>query len=105
VSQNIPLTIPVKKYTLCLYIDAGGIMKSTVQKWGNSLAIRIPKSFATEIDLSQGAEIDLVLFENKIQIEPIKKKNLTLDELLSQVTEENIHGEVDTGAPVGKEIW
>ena len=80
-------------------------MKSTVQKWGNSLAIRIPKSFATEIDLSQGAEIDLVLFENKIQIEPIKKKKLTLDELLNQVTEENIHEEVDTGTPVGKEIW
>lgn len=80
-------------------------MKSTVQKWGNSLAIRIPKSFAAEIDLSQGAEIDLVLFKNKIQIVPIKKKNITLDELLSQVTEENIHGEVDTGTPVGKEIW
>ncbi len=80
-------------------------MKSTVQKWGNSLAIRIPKSFATEIDLSQGAEIDIVLFENKIQIEPIKKKKFTLDELLSQVTEENIHKEVDTGTPVGKEIW
>lgn len=79
-------------------------MKSTVQKWGNSLAIRIPKSFATEIDLYQGAEIDLVLFENKIQIEPIKKKKITLDELLSQVTEENIHSEVDTGTPVGKEI-
>ena len=80
-------------------------MKSTVQKWGNSLAIRIPKSFATEIDLSQGAEVDLILFENKIQIEPIKKKKLTLDELLSQVTEENIHAEADTGVPVGKEIW
>ncbi len=80
-------------------------MKSTVQKWGNSLAIRIPKSFATEIGLSQGTEINLVLFENKIQIEPIKKKKFTLDELLSQVTEENIHKEVDTGTPVGKEIW
>ncbi len=80
-------------------------MKSTVQKWGNSLAIRIPKSFATEIDLSQGAEIDLVLFKNKIQIEPITKKQLTLDELLRRVTEENMHGEVDTGTPVGKEIW
>jgi len=80
-------------------------MKSTVQKWGNSLAIRIPKLFATEIDLFQGAEIDLVLFENKILINPIKKKKCILDELLSQVTEENIHKEVDTGTPVGKEIW
>ncbi len=80
-------------------------MKSTVQKWGNSLAIRIPKSFATEIDLTQGAEIDLILLENKIQIIPIKKKKITLEDLLSQVTEENIHKEVDTGIPVGKEIW
>ena len=80
-------------------------MKSTVQKWGNSLAIRIPKSFAAEIDLSQGAEIDLILFENKIQIKPIKKKKISLDDLLSQVTEENIHKEVDTGTPVGMEIW
>ncbi|MBF0200286.1 MAG: AbrB/MazE/SpoVT family DNA-binding domain-containing protein [Desulfamplus sp.] len=80
-------------------------MRSTIQKWGNSLAIRIPKSFATEIDLSQGAEIDLVLLENKIQIEPIKKKKISLDDLLSKVTEENIHKEVDTGKPVGKEIW
>ncbi len=80
-------------------------MKSTVQKWGNSLAIRIPKSFAKEINLSQGAEIDLVLFDNKIQIKPIKKKKLALDDLLCQVTEENIHKVVDTGTAVGKEIW
>jgi antitoxin MazE len=80
-------------------------MKSTVQKWGNSLAIRIPKSFANEIDLSQGAEIDLVLLGNKIQIEPTEKKKITLSDLLSKVTEENIHQEIDTGDPVGKEIW
>ena len=80
-------------------------MKSTVQKWGNSLAIRIPKSLANEINLFQGIEVNLVLFENKIQIEPVKKKKLTLDDLLNQVTEENIHQEVDTGTPVGKEIW
>lgn len=80
-------------------------MKSTVQKWGNSLAIRIPKSFANEINLSQGAEIDLVLFDNKIQIEPTKRKKLTLNDLLSKVTKENIHQEIDTGESVGKEIW
>ncbi len=79
-------------------------MKSTVQKWGNSLAIRIPKSFANEIDLSQGTEIDLVLFDDKIQIEPIKKK-LSLKDLLSKVTDDNIHNEIDTGAVVGKEVW
>ena len=80
-------------------------MKSTVQKWGNSLAIRIPKSFAEEIDLSQGTPVDLALLDNKIQIEPIKKEKLSLDELLKKITDGNIHGEIDTGSPVGKEIW
>jgi len=80
-------------------------MKSTIQKWGNSLAIRIPKSFANEIDLSQGTEIDLILFDDKIQIEPIKKKKLSLEDLLSRVTADNIHKEIDTGVPVGKEVW
>ncbi|MBT4087424.1 MAG: AbrB/MazE/SpoVT family DNA-binding domain-containing protein [Deltaproteobacteria bacterium] len=80
-------------------------MKSTVQKWGNSLAIRIPKSFANELDLSQGTQIDLVVFDNKIQIEPVKNMQLSLDALLIEVTEDNIHSEIDTGTPVGKEIW
>jgi len=91
-------------YTLFIH-NRGAYMKSTIQKWGNSLAIRIPKSFANEIDLSQGTEIDLILFEDKIQIEPIKKKKLSLDDLLSRVTDDNIHKEIDTGVPVGKEVW
>lgn len=80
-------------------------MKSTIQKWGNSLAIRIPKSFANEIHLSQGTEINLILFDDKIQIEPIKTKKLSLDDLLSRVTDDNIHEEIDTGLPIGKEVW
>ena len=80
-------------------------MKSTIQKWGNSLAIRIPKSFADEIHLSQGTEVDLILFDDKIQIEPIKKKKLSLNDLLSRVTDDNIHEEIDTGVPIGKEVW
>lgn len=80
-------------------------MKSIVQKWGNSLAVRIPKSFADEIKLSQGSEIDLVLLKNKIQIEPIKEEKPSLDELVGKITKENIHKELDSGPPVGKEIW
>jgi len=80
-------------------------MKSTVQKWGNSLAIRIPKSFANEINLSQGTQIDLLLLDDKIQIEPVKRKKLSLDDLLCEVTDNNIHKEIDTGTPVGKEAW
>jgi len=79
-------------------------MKTTIQKLGNSLAITIPESFASEINLSIGTEIYLLLIDNKIQIEPIKKKKLFLDDLLSKVTKENLHKEVDIGPPVGEEI-
>ena len=80
-------------------------MKSNIQKWGNSLAIRIPKSFADEIHLVQGSQIDITLHEDKLQITPIKEKQFTLEQLLSGVTKDNLHEEIDTGSPVGKEIW
>ena len=80
-------------------------MKSNIQKWGNSLAIRIPKSFAEEIHLAQGSQIDITLNKDKLQITPIKEKQYTLEQLLSEITEENLHKEIDTGSPIGKEVW
>ena len=80
-------------------------MQSRVQKWGNSLALRIPKSFAQEVGIDRDAPVDISLENGKLVIEPISKPVLTLEQLLSQVTEDNIHHEVDTGPAVGKEIW
>lgn len=81
-------------------------MKSKIQKWGNSLAIRIPKSFAVQTEIGQHSVIDLSVSDGKIIVEPEKKKpKYTLEGLLDNVTEENLHGEIDFGKPVGKEIW
>lgn len=81
-------------------------MKSKIQKWGNSLAIRIPKSFAVQTEIEQDSIIDLSVIDGKIIVEPEKKKpKYTLEELLDGVTEENLHGEIDFGKPSGKEIW
>ncbi|HJY64754.1 MAG TPA: AbrB/MazE/SpoVT family DNA-binding domain-containing protein [Ignavibacteria bacterium] len=82
-------------------------MTTKIQKWGNSLAVRIPKSYAKEINLKEGIQIDLRLDENKIIISPKKKKRknkYTLEELVSKITPENRYGEIDFGPPVGKEI-
>jgi len=80
-------------------------MKAKIQKWGNSLAVRIPKSFAVQTKIEQDTTIDLTLIGGKIIIEPEKKKpRFTLEELLSEISEENIHSETDWGEPVGKEI-
>ena len=80
-------------------------MKTQIKKWGNSLALRIPKSFALNANLSQNELVDLSIDKEKIVITPIGKKEYSLDELLERVDENNLHGEFDTGSPVGKEIW
>ncbi len=79
-------------------------MKIKVQKWGNSLGLRIPKVIAEEIGLKENTPVELSLKKKKIIISPIKPE-ITLKKLLSQVTEENLHREVDTGSPEGREIW
>ena len=80
-------------------------MKTRVQKWGNSLALRIPKSFATEVGLQTDSSVDVSLVKGKLVIAPIVKRKLTLKALLAQVTDNNLHHEVDTGSAVGSEAW
>ena len=80
-------------------------MRTRVQKWGNSLAIRIPKSFAVEMDMEQDSPVDVSLADGKLVVAPVQKPKPTLKQLLEQVTEENMHTEVDTGEAVGKEVW
>ena len=80
-------------------------MQSRVQKWGNSLALRIPKSFAQEVGIDRDAPVDVSLENGKLIIEPIAKPMITLEQLLLQVTDDNIHREVDTSPAIGAEIW
>ena len=68
-------------------------MLTKVQKWGNSLAVRIPSAFAKEIGLCPDTEVELRLEDNKLVIIPNRKRQL--EELLKQITPENVHGEVD----------
>jgi len=79
-------------------------MQTKVQKWGNSLALRIPKSFALNIDIKQNEFVDLSIGDGKLIITPITEKAYSLKELLAGVSEDNLHGEFDTGTPVGKEL-
>ena len=80
-------------------------MKARIQKWGNSLALRIPKSFAAHSNIEQGSVVDLSLDNGRMIVEAAKEQEYSLEELLAQVTKDNLHSEVDFGAPVGKEVW
>jgi antitoxin MazE len=80
-------------------------MKTNVQKWGNSLALRIPKSFANEAGLGENSTVDLSLSDGKLIVRPLRPEPQTLEELLRGVTDENLHGEWETGPAVGREAW
>jgi antitoxin MazE len=77
-------------------------MKTVVQKWGNSLGIRIPSLYVKQFDLKGGSSVEI--FEDNGKLVILPKKN-TLEALLSQVKEDNKHTYVDTGSSLGKEEW
>lgn len=80
-------------------------MVATIAKWGNSLAIRIPQNLAKEINLAEGCQVQLVLIDGKLTIEPITRRRYSLEELIEAITPENVHTEIDTGVAVGNEVW
>ena len=80
-------------------------MRLRVQKWGNSLALRIPAAFARETGIGSGAEVDLTLDDGRLIITPSSVGPYSLTELLDSVTEDNRHDSVETGAPLGRETW
>jgi len=80
-------------------------MKTAVQKWGNSLALRIPKAYAEETDIHDGSSVELSLKSGSLVIRPIRRKAFKLDALVKGVNSRNRHASVATGAAVGQEVW
>jgi antitoxin MazE len=83
----------------------GAALKTRVQRWGNSLGVRIPKVLAQEMALETDSEVDLSSKDGAIIITPARQKNPSLRQLLSGVTEANLHGEIASIGPEGKEAW
>ena len=81
-------------------------MQTRIQKWGNSLAVRIPKIYAEQLGLVCESQVDLEISGGILQCKPIpEERHYDLEEMLAGITEENLHRETDTGTPVGKEFW
>lgn len=79
-------------------------MLTSIQRWGNSLAIRIPKAFALQAELDEHTPVDLAIEGDSIVVRPARKE-WTLEELLKGITKSNIHGEMNWGDTVGRESW
>lgn len=80
-------------------------MQTKVQRWGNSLAVRIPKAFAEDMGLREDTSVEIGVVEGDLVISPPPARAFTLGMLLAQVTEENLHHEIETGPAVGGEVW
>lgn len=79
-------------------------MNATIQKWGNSLALRIPKSVAQQIRVGEGDDVDLRVDAGGLVVRPARRR-YRLAELLRRITDANCHRELDWGKPVGEEVW
>ena len=77
-------------------------MRIQVSKWGHSLAVRIPSAFARQLGVVEGSAVEISASEDAIVL---SKPGYTLEGLLEQVTPENLHDEIDTGPPAGREVW
>ncbi len=80
-------------------------METRVKMWGNSLALRIPKPLANQVGIEENSPVNLTLRGEELVIVPVTPPPLKLSDLLAQVTEHNLHGEVDTGPEMGRESW
>lgn len=80
-------------------------MKTNVQKWGNSLGVRIPRALADQAQIREGSVVEIEEAEGVITIRAVTPREHTLNELVSGITEENRHGEIDTGESTGNEVW
>ena len=80
-------------------------MRTRIQKWGNSLAVRIPRTFAADAGLDRDTPVELGLHEGSITIRPVVEATLDLARLVAGITPDNLHGELDMGGPVGREAW
>ncbi len=79
-------------------------MRTRVQKWGNSLAVRIPKRLAEGAGLQPSAEVEMSLEKGELRLAPTRPR-LQLGQLLSKVTKRNLHTGVESGPAAGREAW
>ena len=80
-------------------------MQTKIRKWGNSLALRIPKVLALDAHIKENSVVEVVVSEGKIIARPSREQKFDLKTLVDGITPDNVHTEVETGPPVGREEW
>jgi antitoxin MazE len=76
-----------------------------IAKWGNSLAVRLPRGIVRDARLAEGDRVVLDLTEDGGILLRAGRPRYTLAGLVSGITPKNRHRETDWGKPMGKEVW
>ena len=80
-------------------------MKTQIKKWGNSLAIRLPKTSVELLGLKENSSVSFSFNKDQIIVKPEKQKTFSLKQLTDKITSKNRHNEISTEGIIGKEIW
>jgi len=80
-------------------------MQTKIQKWGNSLGLRIPRSFAAEAQVEEGSTVDVSVENGCLRVRPVRARRFALKDLLEGINAQNLHAEVVSGEAVGREAW
>lgn len=78
-------------------------MKTSVKKWGNSMAVRIPALMAKDLQIRDGSILEVLVDSGNIILKPEKRNRVNLKKMLLKVNSSNIHGEVNAGKSMGRE--
>ena len=80
-------------------------MLTRIQKWGNSLGLRIPRTLAADAQVAEVASVELTVENGRLIVAPQRKARCSIEDLVARITPENLHGETHTGSPLGREVW
>jgi antitoxin MazE len=80
-------------------------MRATIQKWGNSLALRIPKVVSKELGIEEATAVEMRVDNSALIVKAKKTKKLVLKELLAKINDKNCHEAIETDPAIGKEVW
>ena len=85
------------------YVSTGARMRTKIQKWGNSLAVRIPKPIAQDLGITSESDVEMSVQDGTLVLAPARRQ-YSLEELVDGITAANRHDEIDLGPPMGREL-
>ena len=100
-----PTTLPRTAAAGIFFVDTEEAVRAHIRKWGNSLALRIPKAFAADANFGDGTPVELTLVDGRLIAAPVRAPRVSLRRLLARVRREQLHEETAWGARAGKEPW